>query len=154
EPVAKQLLEILALNEYRKRGDSDPLLLIVASEERLPNMSRHQLNQHFPPDSDTDRRSIQERANVLYEDWIKQLPSPVNRSALKLRDIYLPLPLPALTLDTTRDYLLRLDQHNETGIFTNEALIEDIYRLTQGYPVFLEYVAKALQASLQDPGSG
>ncbi|MBA2287785.1 MAG: ABC transporter substrate-binding protein [Ktedonobacteraceae bacterium] len=154
EPTARQLLEVLALNEYRKRGESDPLLLIVGSEERLPDMSREQLNQHFPPPSNVDagRRSAQQRAEVLYDDWMRQVPSPEDRRALKLRNIYLPLPLSTLQLDGTRDYLLRLDQHNETSIFANEALVEDIHRVTQDYPIFLERVAAALQASAQDSG--
>ncbi|HEY0756103.1 MAG TPA: ABC transporter substrate-binding protein [Ktedonobacteraceae bacterium] len=154
EPVARQLLEILALNEYRKRGDSDPLLLIVASEEGLPEMSRQQLNCHFPPDRGADERNILERANALYEGWAQQLPPPGNRYALSLKTIYLPLPLPTLTQNAVRHYLLRLDQGNETDIFANEALIEDMYRLTQGYPIFLERVATVLQASMQHPSSG
>src|SRR5215469_660396 len=154
ESTARQLLEALALNEYRKRGESDPLLLIVASEERLPDMSREQLNQHFPPPPgpDAGRQSVQQRAESLYEDWMGQLPPQKDRRALKLRNIYLPLPLSTLALNGTRDYLLRLDQHNETSIFADEALIEDIHRLTQDYPIFLERVAAALQASVQNSG--
>jgi len=149
ESIARQLLEALALNEYRKRGESDPLLLIVASEERLPDMSREQLNQHFPPTPgpDVDRQSVQQRAEALYEDWMRQLTPKEGRRALQLRNIYLPLPLSTLLLNGTRDYLLRLDQHNETSIFANEALIEDIHRVTQDYPIFLERVAVALQTS-------
>lgn len=152
EPVARQLLEILALNEYRKRGDSDPLLLIVASEERLPDMSRRQLNSHFAPDQNVTEGNREDRAKVLYEHWVKQLPPEGNRQALSLRDIYLPLALPTLTLDAARNYLLR--QYNETDIFTNKALVEDIYRVTQGYPIFLERVATVLSASIQNPASG
>ncbi len=153
ESTARHLLEALALNEYRKRGESDPLLLIVGSEDRLPDMSREQLNRHFPPKVDTTGQSVQERTKVLYEAWIRQLPPSGNRRTLRLRDIYLPLPLSTLVLDGTRDYLLRLDQHNETAIFTNEALIEDIHRITQDYPIFLERVAAALQTSVQHAGS-
>lgn len=154
ESTARQLLEALALNDYRKRGESDPLLLIVASEDRLPDMSREQLNRHFPPDLDADKRSIQQRADALYHDWVQQLPPQKDRRTLRLRDIYLPLPFSTLALDATRSYLLRLDQLNETSVFTNEALIEDIHRVTQGYPIFLERLATTLQASLQNVGLG
>ncbi|HZR39723.1 MAG TPA: ABC transporter substrate-binding protein [Ktedonobacteraceae bacterium] len=150
ESTARQLLEALALNEYRKRGESDPLLLMVASEERLPDMSRDQLNRHVSLATDT--KDIQQRTRILYEDWIKQLPPQAERPMLRLRHIYLPLPLPTLDLDATRDYLLRFDQYSETHVFTNEALIEDIYQATQGYPIFLERVAAALQASSQNYG--
>lgn len=154
EPTARQLLEALALNEYRKRGDSDPLLLIVGCEGRLPDMSRDQLNRHFPADSDVGKKSTQERAEALYQHWERQLPPPENRQNLKLGNLYLPLPLSPLTLDATRDYLLRLDQRNQTAIFANQALIEEIYRATQGYPIFLERMATALQAGIQNTASG
>jgi ABC-type branched-subunit amino acid transport system substrate-binding protein len=152
ESTAWQLLEALALNEYRRRGESDPLLLIVGSEDRLPDMSGEQLNRHFPPKADTAGQSVQERAKALYEDWMRQLPLQGDRRTLRLRDIYLPLPLSTLVLNGTRDYLLRLDQHNETSLFTDEALIEDIHRVTQDYPIFLERVAAALQVSIQNSG--
>lgn len=153
ESTARHLLEALALNEYRKRGESDPLLLIVGSEDRLPDMSREQLNRHFPPKVDTTGQSVQERTKALYEAWMRQLPPQGGRRTLRLRDIYLPLPLSTLVLDGTRDYLLRLDQHNETATFVNEALIEDIHRVTQDYPIFLERVAAALQTSMQHTSS-
>jgi ABC-type branched-subunit amino acid transport system substrate-binding protein len=152
ESTARQLLEVLALNDYRKRGDSDPLLLIVASEKRLPDMSRAQFNRHFLPNWHGNH--FQERADALYQHWTQQLPPPGNRQALRLKDLYLPLPLSIFTLKATRDYLLQLDKRCETDVFTNEALIEDIHRATQGYPIFVKQVAEALQASLQNPRSG
>src|SRR5215467_2438119 len=81
ESIARQLLEALALNDYRKRGECDPLLLIVASEERLPDMSREQLNQHFPPTPgpDAGKQSVQQRAEDLYKDWMRQLPPQEDR---------------------------------------------------------------------------
>ncbi len=150
ESTARQLLGALALNEYRKRGESDPLLLVVGSEERLPDMSREQLNQHFPTPSDTDMRSIPERTRAFYDDWQEQHLSQ-DRHRLRLRDCYFPMPLSNFTLDATRDYLLMLDQYNETAAFSNEALIEDIHQATQGYPIFLERVGTALQISTQHP---
>src|SRR5215470_6506019 len=37
-------------------------------------------------------------------------------------------------------------------IFADEALIEDIHRVTQDYPIFLERVAAALHVSIQNSG--
>jgi hypothetical protein len=149
ESTARHLLEVLALNEYRKRGDSDPLLLVIGSETQLPDMSRGQLNQHFPLASDTDTRTMQERAEDIFSGWQQQIPPQDDRHALSLGNMYLPLPLSTFSLDATREYLLKLDQYNETDSFTDEALIEDIHRETQGYPIFVERIAAALQTSKQ-----
>ncbi len=149
ESTASQLLEVLTLNEYRKRGESDPLLLVVASEDRLPDMSREQLNRHFPPEATLSNGTVQTRGDALYEQWVQQLPPLDKRRTLQLEKIYLPLPLSTLSMAAIRNYLLRLDQRDETYNFRNEALIEDIQRATQGYPIFLERVAAALQASAQ-----
>jgi ABC-type branched-subunit amino acid transport system substrate-binding protein len=150
ESTARQLLGTLALNEYRKRGESDPLLLVVGSEERLPDMSREQLNQHFPAPADPDTGSVLERTRAFYDEW-QELHHSQDRHRLRLRDCYFPIPLSNFTLDATRDYLLMLDQYNETAVFSNEALIEDIHQATQGYPIFLERVGTAMQISMQHP---
>lgn len=147
EPVAKHLLKALAFNEYRRRGDSDPLLLVISSEELLPDMLPAQLSQHFPLGSETDTRTMQERADDLFDAWQQQVSPQSGRRVLSMGNIYLPLPLSTFSLDATREYLLKLDRQDETDCFTDEALIEDIHRETQGYPVFLERMAAALQTS-------
>jgi ABC-type branched-subunit amino acid transport system substrate-binding protein len=145
ELTARSLLEALALNEYRKRGESDPLLLVISSEVPLPDMSSDQLSQHFLPSPDTDTRTIQERTEDLFNTWQQQVPSRDNQHRLELEHVYLPLPFSPLSLDATREYLLKLDKHDGTHYFTDESLIEDLHRETQGYPVFLERVAVALR---------
>ncbi len=160
EPIAQSLLEVLTLSEQRKLGASDPLLLVVGSEDRLPDMSREQLNSHYVswdlPCSELlpwlplvawSPQKDQARVQMLldrHSAWQKKQPASGDKKRLRLEDLYLPLPLRDFGLDETRTYLRLLEEQQQTQVFHNEALVWAIYRETCGYLGFLEGLAQLI----------
>src|SRR5712692_2084388 len=70
-----RLLEVLALSEHRKHGETDPLVLIIGSRQRLLDLT--DAAQHPPFEAVTtikDEQTTQGEARTLYERWYHQLP--------------------------------------------------------------------------------
>ena len=148
--VGIRFLEILTLSEHRKRGETDPLLLIIGSRQRVLELT--DADQHPPFEALTtteDEQAAQEHANTLYERWYHQLPQ--RRDFLRLSDLYLPLWLPDFGQEDTHAYLSQLGQQEQTQVFTDNILVESIHHVTRGHPL---YVALAAAAVLEAEARG
>ncbi len=148
--VGIRFLEMLALSEHRKRGETDPLLLVVGSRQRL--LERTDADQHPPFEALTaidDEQAAQEHARMVFGRWYHELPP--NRRFLRLRDLYLPVWLPDFGRDDTHTYLVELGEQEHTQVLTDHALVEAIYHVTKGHLLF---VALAASAALEAEAHG
>ena len=143
ENIGIRLLEMLALSEHRKRGEADPLLLVIGSRQRL--LEHTEVDQHPPFEVRTasgDERSAQEYTRTLYEGWRRQLPQTWR--FLRLSDLYLPVWLSDFGQEDTMAYLSLLGEREQTHVFAENALVEAIYRVTKGHPLFIALAAAAV----------
>lgn len=143
ENVGIRLLEMLALSEHRKRGEADPLLLVIGSRQRF--LEHTEAHQHPPFEVRTateDERSAQEHARAFYESWHRQLPQTWR--FLRLSDLYLPVWLSDFGQEDTRTYLTLLGEREQMRVFAENTLVETIYHVTKGHPLYIALVAASL----------
>jgi tetratricopeptide (TPR) repeat protein len=141
-----RLLEVLACPEHRKLGETDPLLLVVGSRERLLELTGTE--QHFaqnPPfeqqTSVEDDVHEREEAQERYVRWSRQLPREARY--LRLSDLYLPYWLHDFGLEDTRHFLAQLDRQELTVVFADEVFVQSIHYATHGHPLYLSLAAAA-----------
>ncbi len=141
------LLEVLACTEHRKRGGTDPLLLVVGSRERLLELTGTE--QHFAQNPSFEQQTnvendvnAREEADERYVRWSRQLPSEARY--LRLSDLYLPYWLHDFGLEDTRHFLAQLDRQEQTVVFADEALVHSIHYATHGHPLYLSLAAAAV----------
>ncbi len=136
------LLERLALSEHRKRGETDPVLVVVGSRQRLLEHSK--VSQDSPLASPTPVRNAQEaqaHAQAVYQDWQKQLPA--SRRILRLNDVCLEVWLHDFELEDTQDYLSQLSEEEQPQAFADTARMAAIHNATLGHPFSLALIAAA-----------
>ncbi len=137
------LLERLALSQQRKRGEVDPVLIVVGSRQRLLEHAKDsQAPGVAPPAPVRNAQEAQIHAQAVYEDW--QLQLPADKSILRLSDICLEVWLHGFELADTRDYLSRLSEVKQTQAFAQTEQIQAIYAATLGHPFSLALIAAAL----------
>jgi len=137
------LLERLALSEHRKRGETDPVLIVVGSRQRL---LKHVRDSQAPTVAPlTPVRNAQEaeaHAQAVYEDWQKQLLAPANWHVLRLSDICLEVWLHGFELADTQDYLSRLGEEEQSQAFADTVRVQAIHNATFGHPFSLALIAQ------------
>lgn len=144
--IGIRLLEMLT--EHRKRGETDRLLLVVGSRQRL---SQHRLldldKVYYPPfeeqTTERDKQSAQRFAKRLYDLWQERLPK--DRSVLGLHHLYLPVWLRDFGRYDVESYLSKVSQQKSLQNFAGERLITAIHRVTYGHPLSLALAAAAVQ---------
>ncbi len=160
-----RLLEMFALGEHRKRGEADPLLLVISCRgqmypdldsppyrapgipsvgasvelaERVSNPSRP--SPMYRPSSPSPNIS-----SALYQRWQQQLPN--DKQMLRLKDLYLPLELQNFKLEDTANYLLKLakcasiSHKQQVSSLTLNGLAQTMHRFTRGHPLYLALAA-------------
>src|SRR5947209_1712510 len=151
--TAIQLLEVLALSEHRERGETDPLLLVLGSRERLL-LEFADVDQEPPFEVQTEVQSeqaVQEHVQDVYRRWQQKLPG--DRSVLRLDDLYLPFWLHDFGEDDTYRYLSKIDEQEHTQAFADHALVRAIHHATLGHPLALA-LAAAVVVEAQKRGQG
>ena len=145
--TAMRLLEVLAVNEGRKQGRTDPLLLVIGSRTRLLehlNVDQHQ--EQYPSlelqTGPQDELLAREDAAESYARWHRRLPQQTRY--LRLSHLYLPHWLYDFGLDDTRKYLAQVDGQKHTQAFDDEALVTAIHAATHGHPLYLALAAAAV----------
>ena len=140
--TATRLLQVLT-TEQRKRGTTDPLLLVVGSRDPLPGYTAEEQSIPFARTVVRDEPRVQQRVQELVAHWQQHLPR--NRRVLRLKDLYLPLVLRDFGLDHTRSYLLTFGEQRDTQTFAqDDMLVQTIDRVTYGHPLFLALAAEAV----------
>jgi hypothetical protein len=137
-----RLLELLACAEHRILGQTDPLLLVLGSRQRLLELADVQQNPPFEDmtvavDDSMVRGQIQARLTA----WQQHVPEPGKRRYLRLRDLFLPLWLQDFGTDHTRDYLARIGELEHTPGLTHEPLVQAIHHATLGHPLYTALAA-------------
>lgn len=127
------LLEQLALSERRRKGETDGLLIVLASQQRL--LSHTYVHQDQPFEWKTD-------AQELYKRWQQHLPPPEKRRFLRLNDLYLPLWLNDFDVDDIYHYLSEFSKQ-EPSVFGN-GLAEVLHKATHGHPLYLALALAAI----------
>jgi len=131
--IGTLLLERLALAEHRKRGETDPFLFIVSSQQQ-------RLFQNTTAAQDT--QTLQHTAREQYERWHQHLPS--DKRSLRLDDLYLPLWLDDFGEEDTHTYLEQRDAQEHTKAFTDPEVVQAIHGVTHGHPLYLALAAAAV----------
>lgn len=136
--LALRLLHLLVCNERRRRGETDPLLVVVGSRDRLldhPDAERY-AEQHLP--FEVPAASVEEEARAWartsYQEWAKRLPP--HTQVLRLQDLYLPVFLRDFDAHGTRSLFFQLTRARdlEARFMTThgEQLAQAIHRVTRG----------------------
>ncbi len=129
-----RLLEMLALSEHRKRGETDPLLIVVGSRQRLLQYTSFKQDVSFEQKTDIQDLSGQ---------WHQHLPTSEKRQFLRLSDLYLPLWLHDFGVDDTHRYLSELDKHGQP--LFDSPLVQALHQATHGHPLYLALAATAMR---------
>ena len=136
------LLERLTLSEHRKRGETDPVLVVVGSRQRLLEHTKtNQASPVAPPTPVRNAQEAQAHAQAVYQDWQKQLPA--DRRILRLSDVCLEVWLHGFELADTQDYLSSLSKEEQPQAFADAARVQAIYNATLGHPFSLALIAAA-----------
>ena len=136
------LLERLALSEYRKRGETNPILIVLGSRQHLLEHAKaNQASPVAPPMPVGNAQEAQAHAQAVYTDWQNQLPT--DRRILRLSDMCLEVWLHGFELDDTQTYLSQLSKEEQPQAFADIARVQAIYNATLGHPFFLALVAAA-----------
>jgi tetratricopeptide (TPR) repeat protein len=146
-PLGIQLLELLACSKHRKSEKTDPLLLIIGSQQRILELIKEeqQLAQNPPFEQQTyigDVLSAKEAALEQYAFWKQQLPKDLRY--LRLSDFYLPFWLHDFGLQDSHDYLELINNQEQTVVFADEALVKAIHQATHGHPLYLALATAAV----------
>src|SRR6266478_3719987 len=148
ERTGIRLLELLACAAHRKQGQTDPLLLVLGSRQRLLELTDVAQN---PPFEDTtqvvDDALVREQIHARYTSWQQHMPVPGKRRYLRLRDLLLPLWLQDFGIEHTREYLARVGEQEHTPILTHEQLVQAIHHATLGHPLYTALAAAAVLAA-------
>ena len=140
-----RLLEVLACAEHRTQGQTDPLLLVLGSRQRLLELT--DVAQHPPFEDMTrvvDYSIARAQVHARYTSWQHHVPGPGKRRYLRLRDLFLPLWLQDFGLDHTREYLARVGEQEHTAVLTHEPLVQAIHHATFGHPLNTALAAAAV----------
>jgi len=123
-----RLLETLGLSEYRRRGEADPLLVVVGSQQRLfePTGLPPILSQHG------------EDARQSYMHWYHSLPG--EKQYLRLEDLSLEYTLPDLSLADVEEYIALFQQRQARLLAEAKLNATTIYRITHGHPLSISSV--------------
>ena len=135
------LLERLALSEQRKRGENDPLLIVLGSQQRVlqhPQVPQKVMTGQLQPILTMQEASA--HAKSVYQDWQQHLPA--DKRALRLSDMCLEVSLHGFELADTHDYLARVS--NQQQVLTDSNRVQAIYSATLGHPFSLALIAAAL----------
>jgi ABC-type branched-subunit amino acid transport system substrate-binding protein len=127
-----RLLEGLSLSEYRKRGESDPVLVVVGSQYRL-----------FEPVSLPSRLSLEIKdARQRYTLWKHNLPN--DKQYLRLEDLSLECTLPDFSPAEVEQYLSQFYYQQTQPLSEKELNPTIMYRVTRGHPLSLFSIVSAI----------
>lgn len=146
--AGRRLLEILTLTEHRRRGETDPLLLVIASQQ--PLLTSKEPDTLFEPGPSLDERTARDYIREVYSAWRERLPAPGTREELLLKHLYLPLVLRDFDLTMTRSYLQQFGKPLQKLVFDDPTWIERLHSVTKGHPLYLSLVAAAIRESGSD----
>ncbi len=135
------LLERFALSEQRKRGENDPLLIVLGSQQRVlqyPQVPQKVMTGQLQPINTILEASA--HAKSVYQDWQTHLPP--DKHPLRLSDMYLEVWLDGFGLTDTHDYLSRVS--NQQRALTDSNRVQAIYLATLGHPFSLALIAAAI----------
>ncbi len=146
---AARLLDVLALAEQRLRCPEDPILLVIATRKRLRLAGEIEQEPAF----EEQLVPILARRYALrrLEEWEALLPA--EKSALRLSQLYLPIWLYDFCPKDARDYLTKLDAQRGSAVFADEEVVDAIYQLACGHPIYLALVAAAAQEAAARGGA-
>ena len=140
-----RLLEVLACSEHRTQGQTDPLLVVLGSRQRLLELTDVKQN---PPFEDmtrvVDDSLVRDQVHACYTSWQHHVPGPGKRRYLRLRDLFLPLWLQDFGIEHTREYLARVGEQEHTPVLMHEPLVQAIHHATLGHPLYTALAAAAV----------
>jgi tetratricopeptide (TPR) repeat protein len=140
-----RLLEVLACAAHRTQGQTDPLLVVLGSRQRLLELT--DVAQHPPFEDMTrvvDDALVRDQVHARYTSWQHHVPGPGKRHYLRLRDLLLPLWLQDFGIEHTREYLARVGEQEHTAVLTHEPLVQAIHHATLGHPLYTALAAAAV----------
>jgi len=141
-----RLLEVLACSVQRKQGQTDPLLVVLGSRQRLLELAGAEQNPSFEEVTVVlDPATLERRVRARSLRWQQHLPT--RRRSLRLSDLLLPVWLHDFGLEHTRAYLARLGAQERTQLFADESLVQAIQRITHGHPLYTALAAAAVLAA-------
>jgi tetratricopeptide (TPR) repeat protein len=141
--TATRLLEIFTMPQ-RKKGNTDPILLVVGGRDYLPGSDRKDGQQvlYQRPAIHSDQE-LGHTVKTWYAQWQQSLPP--DKHVLRLEDLYLTIELQDFVPEDTRSYLLKFGEQRQTSLFVdNDVLVQTIGQLTHGHPLFLALAAAAV----------
>jgi hypothetical protein len=118
-----RLLEALACSAQRKQGQTDPLLVVLGSRQRLLELAGAEQNPPFEKVTQVlDTATLEQRVRTRYTRWQQHLPT--RRRYLRLSDLLLPVWLQDFGLEHTRAYLAQLGEQEQTQLFASASLVQ------------------------------
>ncbi len=141
---ATRLLHVLT-TQQRKKGNTDPILLVVGGRDYLPGSNRKDDHQQvlFQRTAIQSDQEVQRIIKTWYAQWQQYLPP--DKHFLRLKDLYLTFELQDFEREDTRNYLLKFGERRQTSLFaSNDALVLTIDQLTHGHPLYLALAAAAV----------
>ncbi len=140
--AGQTLLELLL--KSRIEGNTDPLLVIVGSHQRLSNPTDPQQNPAFEWTDGWNEQQKVEHILHHYHQWQER---SQKRQFEATHHLFLPLWLYDFDLKETTTYLLRVVGQGYLSSFGYTTLAEDVHAMTHGHPLALKLVTDALQAA-------
>jgi tetratricopeptide (TPR) repeat protein len=148
EGTATLLLRALT-TDYLKEHPPGPILLVLASRDRLPgadNVEQVSLEQTIQ-----DEKELKDHARKIYRNWRSKI--KFDKKHARLSDLYLVFPLQDFGKQDTREFLLSYGTQKKDSIFAdNAALVETIEQVTGGHPLFLALAAAAVLEAKEHGG--
>ncbi len=141
--AAKNGIRLLNLLTFTpKHGESNPLLLVLGSRQRLCEATSSKDTQMLERIELFQRRqSSQQYIKELYSYWLHQLPP--RGKPLELRCLYLEFSLLNFVREDIESYLQSYSRYISM-ITISDRLIDDIVRATYGHPSALRLVTEAI----------
>jgi tetratricopeptide (TPR) repeat protein len=145
-----RLLEALTCSPQRKMGNTDPLLVVLGTRNRLFDVTSERQNVAFDHLTNVnDERVLAQEISTSLAQWRKGLPT--SQRFLRVNDLYFPVWLQDFGLEDTRAYMRAVEEQVQIPAFTDEALVQAIHQVTHGHPLF---VALAVAAVLEAEAHG